>query len=211
MAKKASVPADVAEPSLNGVVPDDDALTVEEETGDTSTQIDALLDVADLYASVDDDTDAPIQITRVPYTLDVMRPRKSMWVTVCPDPEYTRVVVIYTDKTHSTGTDYFVKGKALQEEMCRRYGARKRRIYLAQDTEGTLFLWDIGLPSHDGSVNSWVQSAEQAIALAKGGFIHLVANMKRQEYDIDIGTSPLLPKVTWPEASMDDLMQRVRK
>jgi hypothetical protein len=213
MAKKhiMDTKADV-QPSTNGTVPDDEALTVAEETGETSTQIDELLDVADLYVSPDDDTDAPIQITRIPPTITIWEPpSKSMWFTVCPDPNYTNVVVIYPHSAQSSKTLYLVKGHALQKEMCQRYGARKRRLYLIQDTDRTLGLWSIGMPGPDGTVNPWVQSAERALEYGKHGFIHIAANTALQEYDIDIGTSPLLPRVEWPEISFDDLMRRVKK
>jgi hypothetical protein len=211
MAKKL-VP-DASELSVNGDGTrdlDTHTLTAAEDPIEQPVRTEELLDVHDLYVDPEEDGLSDIAI-RLPARIPITKPAKNVWVTVCPDSTYTRVVVIYEHPTAERSTTFLVAGKDLQEEMRMKYGAVKRRLYLAQDFNKHLFLWPLGLPSHDGTANSWVQSGEQAIDAAKRGWVHISSQRQRQEYLIDVAKPGILPDPQWPVESFDEIFKRAMR
>lgn len=210
MSKK--VTTDDIRPSVNGSVNtgagdlEGHDITDAEESEEQPVRTEEILNVQDLY--VDPDEGLSDIAVRLPARVDIVRPTKNVWVTVCPDPAYTRVVVMYDHPTPERITTYLVAGKALQDEMRTKFGAKKRRLYLAQDYNKRLFLWPLGLPSSDGTVNTWVQSGEQAIAAARNGWVHLIGNRLRQEYDVEVAKPGIIPDPQWPAESFDDILRR---
>jgi hypothetical protein len=200
-----------AQPGLNGT-PEPDALDLMAADIPDATPVRTaeLLDVQDLYVDPDDDELSRIAV-RLPKSIPVRRPTKSEWVTVHPDPDYTRVVVLFEHRAKNATAYYFVLGAALQKELRKKYGAVARRIYLAQNNDGHLFLWPAGLPATDGSVNKWVQSEYQRIEAAQTGWIHSAADQHEQTYDIDYDAYGRIPPPEWPAESMDDLVKRAAK
>ena len=206
------VVTDDIRPSVNGSVNSAGDLeileiTAAEDLAEHPVRTEEIVNLADIYVDPDEDRLSDIAV-RLPARVDIVKPAKNAWVTVCPDPATTCIVVMYEDTSQARSTTYLVAGRALKEEMCTRFGAKKRRLYLAQDNNKRLFLWPLGLPSSDGSINSWTQSSEQAVAAAKSGWVHVVANRLRQEYDIELAKPDIIPDPQWPAESFDDIVRR---
>ena len=208
MAKK-SVSLENGQPSMNGtgdLEAHDPAAAEDPEEQPVRTE--ELLDVQDLYVDPDEDGLSSVVAARVPTRIDITKPAKNAWVTVCSNPAYTRVVVMYEHPTQERSKTFLVAGKALQDEMRAKYGAMKRRLYLAQDFNKRLFLWPLGLPSRDGTVNPWVQSGEEAIEQAKRGWVHVVADSRYQKYDVEMAKPGIIPAPQWPQESFDEILRR---
>ena len=199
------------QPSSNGVDDQDAAeLTAAEVPNDQPVSTEELIDVQDLYVDADEDELSSIAV-RLPKSIPIRRVSPSEWFTVHPDPAYSRVVVLLDQKTGNKETTYFVSGAALQKEMRKKYGAKNRRIYLAQNNDKHLFFLAVGLPAKDGSVNRWTQNGYVRIEAAKRGWIHSSADMEDQNYDLDFAVEGKIDPPQWPTESMDVLVQRAAK
>jgi len=212
MAKKSTQHGTQAEPSVNGVNAGEttDGF-VEDEVEEQTPRTEEFLNVEELYADDEDEELDAFVAAHVPTSIPIKRPAKDLWLTVCPDPAYSCIVVLYAYKTGQQETTFLVKGKALQREMREDFGAKRRRLYLCMDYDGELFFWPVGLPAQDGTINSWVQSAGRAIAEGKQGWIRVTARKKLQQYKITIAKPEVIPPPSWPTEDMESLLKRAAR
>lgn len=71
---------------------------------------------------------------------------------------------------------------------------------------GDLFLWRIKLPGVDGRVNTWTESAVQAMKLAETDWCRMFADMDNGFYQLRTSSAGW-PEPTWPELTFPEILK----
>ena len=143
------------------------------------------------------DVGAEKLLLRIP----VRKPNKQEFYRVSVDPDYRLICAIFELKDEQEV--YLVTPAALHalaEDL------RHVELVLCINRQGAIFFWPVPVPAPDGRTNSWHQSAREAAALAKDGWIRMVANMSEGSYSVYRATGAI-PDPVWPEMSMTEMLQ----
>jgi hypothetical protein len=133
--------------------------------------------------------------------ISVTRPPKDQFFRVHPDEEY-RLEAMVIDRG---GDEVYL----LHPDVAGLFPdlARPVRLHLYVTRPGAIALWALKLPTDDGTVNSWLQSAAEAAEIAKSRWIRLVANRDMGCYDVfealDMNVEP-----KWPDKTMSELVNK---
>lgn len=138
---------------------------------------------------------------KIPVTLQCRKPSKQEFIRVHPKWELN--VGAIELKEESDGGFYVVVPMmmaALGEEV-KSYCLRP---YI--NRSGSLRLWPLRLPAHDGRVNEWHRSAAIAAAIAMKKWVRVTANRNLGGYDIyEAANQPSDPE--WPELTLEDMLR----
>jgi hypothetical protein len=83
---------------------------------------------------------------------------------------------------------------------------RRVEVLTAINSHGTVFLWPVKLPKHDGAANDWHRTAVEGSQHAQQHWIRLAANQGRGAYDVAIAQGKLA-EPEWPDVSFRDLLE----
>lgn len=135
----------------------------------------------------------------------VKKPAKQMFVNVLGDPAYRVDVHLLPveggdrmDKVH-----YLVLPEIAQQVAFDEIRATTLVTYI--DRAGSVFLWDVPLPSGDLRPISWWDSARMIITEYTDRWINIRANRSCGSYDVAEATASI-PKPTPPSLSMGQLL-----
>jgi hypothetical protein len=84
--------------------------------------------------------------------------------------------------------------------------ARPVLIVPAINRQGTLFVWPVPLPGEDGRRNTWTETAQEAMRIAKESWVRLMPDMGMGAYRIYKAEGRLSDPV-WPEKSLEELLE----
>lgn len=141
-----------------------------------------------------------VSLKKVITTIPVHKPRPQAFVRVHPAPEYciqTAVLEIKEDsETYLVDPSLF---DVLAEEIT------PKALFTAITKQGNLFIWPVKLPTADGKIDKWSQSALEAVNYAKEGWIRMKANRDGGYYDV-LQAPPGQADPVWPELSFSDVL-----
>ena len=139
-------------------------------------------------------------VKKVITTVPTRKPNKQLWLRVRSGAEWQ--VQVLTLTMQDTGDVYFVHPD-LYGELAD--DVRPMMLYLYITRDGTLCLWPVSLPSEDGRLNPWAQSAHTAAKAAQLGWVKVVSSQSLGAYEIRVPTAKM-DEPTWPELSMREIL-----
>lgn len=78
-------------------------------------------------------------------------------------------------------------------------------LYLTINRQGILSLWPVRMPTEDGRVDAWSNSANDAAAIAQDRWIKVSANMHLGAYEVFEATGTIADPV-WPELPFSEIL-----
>ena len=135
-------------------------------------------------------------LIRVP----VSRPNKTTFFRVHPNTEYSLdVFILELDGDE----DYLLAPVAVEilSEL-----AKPVRLFTYVTRTGNVGLWPVKLPSEEGRINSWNQSAMECALLAQDNWIRLSSSRELASY-VPHAASGITTEPKWPEKSFGELVQ----
>lgn len=139
-------------------------------------------------------------VKKVVTTVPTRKPNKQLWLRVRSGAEWQ--VQVLTLTMQDTGDVYFVHPD-LYGELAD--DVRPMMLYLYITRDGTLCLWPVSLPSEDGRLNPWAQSAHTAAKAAQLGWVKVVSSQSLGAYEIRVPTAKM-DEPTWPDLSMREIL-----
>ncbi len=139
-------------------------------------------------------------VKKVITTVPARKPNKQLWLRVRSGAEWQ--VQVLTLTMQDTGDVYFVHPD-LYGELAD--DVRPMMLYLYITRDGTLCLWPVSLPSEDGRLNPWAQSAHTAAKAAQLGWVKVVSSQSLGAYEIRVPTAKM-DEPTWPDLSMREIL-----
>jgi hypothetical protein len=112
-------------------------------------------------------------------TVPVRKPNRQEFFRVSRDPEYRMPMAVLELKEER-------EVYCVTPEMASQLGSEVRPVMMLTciNRMGQVFLWPLPLPTADGRVNSWHQSARAAAEEAEKQWCRMAANMGAGAYDI---------------------------
>jgi len=139
-------------------------------------------------------------VRRVLTSVPVRKPGNQVFIRVHPSEGHSMVVAVVEIK--EDGECYLVLPE-LYPELAQE--AKVKMLYTAITRDGNPILWPVNMPSADGRLDAWSQSAHTAANLAKQGWVRLVANRTLGAYDVMQATN-LVDEPVWPDLSFKELV-----
>jgi hypothetical protein len=135
-------------------------------------------------------------------TVPVRKPHRQEFVRVHPDPSYrltpAAIIEVKDDREVYLVTPNMAQ--ALPGEFS------TVTLFTAISRQGTLFLWQVKLPSPDGRQNEWHRSAAEGAERAMGKWVRVTSSTALGAYEI-FEASGELPEPVWPEHSFRQILE----
>jgi hypothetical protein len=147
-------------------------------------------------------TDGPV-ISKALVSLPVRKPSKEWFVQAHPDPAHFGLDALILELKEESDL-YFVP-PAMREALLGESTVHVKRLRLAVTRQGDYFVWPARLPGADGKLDTWNQSALDAMELATSKWVRLSANRRLGAYDIAVAAIDDVPD--WPEMPYNELLR----
>lgn len=146
---------------------------------------------------------AGLGVKKVHTAIPVRKPSKEWFFKLDPRPGY--LVETYVIELKEDREVYLVE-PSLWDSLAGESTFGPRVLTVGMNTLGTLFVWPIRLPGHDGRQSDWHASALEAANLAKKNWVRVQANMSLGAYDTYVATGNF-HEPDWPDLSMRDILR----
>jgi len=158
-------------------------------------------DPAKLRLSQDFATSAGVKkhLTTVP----VRKPSKEWFVQVHKDDNFRLQTYVIELKEER---EMYLVDRSLWDNLSTEATFGPRALFTAISRQDVLFIWPVRLPSSDGKLDTWNESALEAASLATGRWIRVAANMALGAYESTEATANI-PAPVWPEMSFQGLLK----
>jgi hypothetical protein len=136
-------------------------------------------------------------------TVPVRKPSKEWFVRVHPEPDYrlsTAVLELREDR------EVYLVSQRLWAGLASEATFSPRLLVSAVNRQGVFFVWPIRLPGSDGKIDSWSQSASEAMNIAQGKWVRLSPNMGLGAYEISMAPE-LRADPVWPDLSFQEIIK----
>jgi hypothetical protein len=138
-------------------------------------------------------------VTSVP----VRKPTKEEWFQVNPSPGYTLDTLVMELKNSK---ECYLVSPTLRDELTTEPTVYPRRLHVALNRDGTVFIWPLRLPSADGRQDRWAESALAAAEAAKSDWVRLQADLGSGAY-VFFTPQAELPPAQWPDMPFAQLLK----
>jgi hypothetical protein len=152
---------------------------------------------AGIDASVDGDSNKVVGRTLVG------RPKKTQWVRVRPEPEYTGTVYIL--EPTEDREDIYIVSEDVVAQLGEEANLKRKRIVVAITTQGVPFLWTIRLAREDAKRDTWAESELKCLKEAKLGWRRIAAHMPTGSYEC-FKPATALRDPQWPTRTLDEMI-----
>ena len=135
-------------------------------------------------------------------TVPVRKPSTEWFVRCHPSEEYrleTYVVELKEDR------ETYLVAPELWDYLADERTFSARLLVLSVTRSATPFLWPVRLPGPDGRIDSWNESALEAVKTAQSSWVRVSANMQLGAYDV-IESLGYADEPAWPAESMSELL-----
>lgn len=150
---------------------------------------------ADLSAlRLSQDFSADIGVKKILTTVPCRKPKRQEFFRVRPGEDWRlQACSIEEEESHET---FLVLGADLQAELAE--VTKAICLFTCINRRGGVFLWPAKLPSDEGRVNAWHESALKAADLAQSKWVRMQASMGDGLYHV-FQAEASLPAPEWPE------------
>jgi hypothetical protein len=131
----------------------------------------------------------------------VRAPNQQDFIRVHPDPKYRVELPLIIRKDDN---ELYVVAPELRSSLINE--TVNKRVYLAINQQGNIFLWPVGMPGPDGKLNEWHASADQAAEIAMKLWVRVRANKFNRGYDV-IPARGIIPEPNWPKETFGQLLR----
>jgi len=135
-------------------------------------------------------------------TVPVRKPNRQDFVRVHPDPKFrlspAALIELKEDR------EVYLVTPSMASTLPGEFSAAT--LYLASNRQGVAFVWPVKLPTPDGKINPWHQSAAEAAEKAMATWVRVTANMSLGAYELFEATGNL-PDPIWPEHTFSEILQ----
>ncbi len=134
-------------------------------------------------------------------TVPVRKPNRQEFFRIHPDESYALQMAVLELKSER-------ETYAVTPEIAMALPGETRVVALTTtiNRQGNLFLWPVPLPSDDRRQLAWHTSAREAAALARTGWVRMVANMSGGYYDV-WEAEGVIADPQWPEHTFQQLLK----
>lgn len=139
------------------------------------------------------DFDQAVGVRKLLTVVPVRRPTRQEFIRVRPGSEWQLDTPTLDFKQDN---EVYVVAQALWPEIYD--DMTPRRLVVAINRRGTLFVWPLRLPRADGRLDAWSSSALQAAERAETAWVKLQSNRDLGAYEVYEGSDDL-PPPEWPE------------
>lgn len=180
--------------------PDNDATPPQTETKEACNLASSpnLLDLSKLRLT--QNFGDSVGVKKLLNTVPVRKPLKTEFFRVHPDSNRSINFGFIEIKEES---QLFLVSDSLQGELAQDMVAKT--IYQCTTRNGVSFLYPVKLPDEEGRLDSWNQSAREAVDIAKDAWIRLVSNRHLGAYEI-LQATGALSEPDWPSQSFEELL-----
>ena len=138
-------------------------------------------------------------LTRIP----VKKPASKDFIRVNSDPNYRLQLAILTTSDDTRDDVYAVMPALLDQLSGTEY--KNVTLHLFINRQKVLAFWPVPLPSPDGRVNSWHETAAIAAEKAMNAWIRVMPNQSLRGYEVYQAGGPI-EEPAWPLESMGELL-----
>ena len=142
-------------------------------------------------------------VAKVLASVPVRKPSKEWFIRAHPDREKQSVDSLFLELKED-GETYLIAPRireSLQGESCVQF----KKLSLAVNRQGDIFLWPIRLPDTDGKLDAWNQSALDALSIATTKWVRISSNRRIGAYEIASADISEEPK--WPDMPFNELLR----
>jgi hypothetical protein len=147
------------------------------------------------------DFSATTGVKKILTTVLIRRPDPQEFIRVHPD--WRLQTFVLEVKAHR---DTYLIHPSLRDELLARHEVVPKVLCTTVTRQGVLLLWPIRLPDQDGRLDSWNQSALEAIQPAQTHWVRVVPNHDLRGYEVYQATN-LTEDPLWPAISFEELMK----
>jgi hypothetical protein len=143
-----------------------------------------------------------LAVQKVTTQVPVRRPDKAWWVRAHPDPSYRLITAVLEDQD---GDLYLIRPD-LRPALALEPTVSIRLLVTACTRQGQTFLWPVRLPDATGKLDTWNDSARQAVDRASGSWVRLISNRTLGSYDV-LTAPGELGEPAWPALTFAELLK----
>ena len=148
---------------------------------------------------------APIQkgISVIP----VRRPDKQVFMRVNDDPAWSLDAYILDIKSEN---EQYIVIPELASQLANEVVLK--RLFVAVDRQGGVFVWPIRLPNSQGKIDDWNRSAMEVAEIAKRDWVRIESNQTLKIYEPLVAMNrDNIPEPEWPEDGFEMVIERAFK
>jgi hypothetical protein len=149
------------------------------------------------------DFSASTGIKKILNTVPIRRPDHQEFIRVHPDPDWRLQTFVLEVKAQR---QTYLIHPSLRDGLLARHEVVPKVLFTTITRQGVLLLWPIRLPDRDGRLDTWNQSALEAIEPAKTHWVRVVPNHDLRGYEVFQATN-LSDDPTWPAISFEELVK----
>ncbi|MBI2825124.1 MAG: hypothetical protein HYX69_10600 [Planctomycetia bacterium] len=156
---------------------------------------------------VSQDFEKTVGVKKLLTVVPVRKPSKEVFFRVHPGEDFcltTAVIELKEDQ------EFFIIDPALREQLSAEPTFGLRRLVTVINRQGDVSIWPLRLPSAEGKIDSWSESALEAVERAKDRWIRMASNRGIGAYDVYEATGDLPPPV-WPDLPFRTLLETAFK
>ncbi|MEA3188517.1 MAG: hypothetical protein QOD99_2347 [Chthoniobacter sp.] len=142
-------------------------------------------------------------VSKALVTIPVRKPSKEWFVRTHPDAANYAIDTMVLELKED-GEIYLIH-PSLRDALFDESTVHNKRLWLAVTRQGDYFVWPTRLPGFDGKLDSWNQSALEAMQLATSKWVRLSANRRLGGYDIAVAA--IDQKVEWTTTPFNELLK----
>ena len=132
-------------------------------------------------------------------TIPIRKPRRTEWIRTHSDSAWRIPVWVLMEEQ-----ELFVVASDIADSIPGEVAAME--LVPTINRQGVLFLWPLRLPSPDGRVNDWNESAREAAERAIPTWVRVASNMALKAYEIYEVLADI-PEPPWPDLSFDAMVK----
>ncbi len=142
------------------------------------------------------------QISKVVTTRIPIRKPNKQWYFRAHRDNYVECMILEVDDRNET---YFVVGHLIPQlqDECKHV-----KLHQCITKNGTLFFWPVPIQDPNGRINSWNQSARDAVEVSMETWIRMVSNQESQSY-LRHEALAAWDEPDWPEMDLEQIMEKV--
>jgi hypothetical protein len=149
------------------------------------------------------DFSASTGVKKILTTVPIRRPDPQEFIRVHPDPDWRLQTVVLEVKAHR---ETYLIHHSLHDELLARHEVVPKVLFTTVTRQGVLLLWPIRLPGRDGRLDTWNQSALEAIEPAKRHWVRVVPNHDLRGYEVFQATN-LSDDPIWPAIGFEEFVK----
>jgi hypothetical protein len=142
-------------------------------------------------------------VSKALVTIPTRKPSKEWFVRAHPDSSSYAIDTMVLELKED-GEIYIIH-PSLRDALFDESTVHMKRLWLGVTRQGDYFIWPARLPGSEGKLDTWNQSALEAMEMATKKWVRLSANRRLGGYDIAVAAIEQQPE--WPTTPFNELLK----